>query len=179
VLEQRAAQRDAAALTTGALVDELVGGRQVQLGHRRLDMAVQLPRVLVLDLGLQLLELGHDLVHVLGRQVLAELHAQLLVPAQQFADRRHREFDVLAHGPALDELGLLRHVADGASLGEARDAVVLLVLPRHDAEHGRLAGAVLADHADLGVLEEDEADVVEDGLLALVGLGEPLERKDG
>ena len=41
--------------------------------------------------------------------------------------------------------------------------------PREDAEQRRLAGAVGADHADLGAVQEREGDVVEDDLVT-VGL---------
>lgn len=179
VLEQRAAQRDAAALATGTRVDHLVAGGQVQLGHRRLDVTIDLPCVLGLDLVLESLELRHDLVHLLVGEVLAELHAQVLVLLQQRADRRDGDLDVLTDGLRLVELGLLGDVAHRPAFGQTRDAVVLLVDARHDAKHRRLAGAVLSDHADLGSLQEDQGDVLENRLLALVALGESLEGEDG
>ena len=45
-------------------------------------------------------------------------------------------------------------------------------MPGHDAQQRRLAGAVDAEHADLGVRVEGEMDVVEDLLAAGIGLGE-------
>ena len=53
-------------------------------------------------------------------------------------------------------------MAPGASVRLAR---VVVVLPGHDAQHGRLAGAVVAEDADLGAREEGQGDVLEHRLV--------------
>ena len=100
-----------------------------------------------------------DLV-VVGVGVGPHRH-DLVVPID---DRLHLGDAV--HHVALDvlggiELGLLRQVADrepGRETGLAREAVVE---SGHDLQQARLAGAVGADHADLGARVERQRDVLE------------------
>jgi hypothetical protein len=72
---------------------------------------------------------------------------------------------------------LLEH-ADGRAGGERRLAAVLLVDSRHDPQQRRLAGAVVAEHADLGARKEGQRDVVEHRLVRRVQLGQPVHRED-
>ena len=53
LLEQQLAQRDAAALTTGEVVDQDVRRRAAQRVHGLVEAAVDVPRVGVVELGLQ------------------------------------------------------------------------------------------------------------------------------
>ncbi len=70
--------------------------------------------------------------------------------------------DFLAHGFGGIELRLLRQVAD-IQVGHRRGfALDVLVEAGHDLEHGRLARAVQAEHADLGAGKERQRDVLED-----------------
>jgi hypothetical protein len=137
---------------TRAGVNTLLAGWQVQLGHRRLDVTVQLPGVLGLDLVLQPLEFLHELLHLVGRHVLTELHGEVLMLLQQVAHWLHGQLDVLANRQVLGQLGFLRHVTDGLAVGQPGRALVVLVDTGHDAEHRRLAGTVLTDDANLGTL---------------------------
>src|SRR6202011_5648634 len=63
------------------------------------------------------------------------------------------------------------------ALGDPGLAAIFLVEPRHDAEQRRLAGAVDAEHADLGVRVERQMDVIEH-LPGRVGLGQTLHEID-
>ena len=83
------------------------------------------------------------------------------------------------HGVALDvegrvELRLLRQVADLRPLGDKALADEFGVEAGHDAQQRRLARAVDAEHADLGVRVEGEVDVLQDLLAARLGLGQAL-----
>lgn len=147
----------------------------MQLGHRGFDVAIDLPRILSFDFSLQSLKIRHDLIHLSRLEILTELHAQIFVLQKQGADRLDRELHIFAHRFALPELRLLRHIANGLALGEARNTVKLLVYPGHDFEQGRLAGAVLTDDANLRVLKEHQTDVLQHRLLVLVALGEPFD----
>ena len=62
----------------------------------------------------------------------------------------HAVLDVAAHVLGLVQLRLLLEQPDGGAGRELRLAAVLLVLPGHDPQQRRLAGAVEAEHADLG-----------------------------
>ena len=53
LLEQQLAQRDAAALATGEVVDEDVRRRAAQRVHGLVEAAVDVPRVGVVELGLE------------------------------------------------------------------------------------------------------------------------------
>ena len=150
----------------------------MELGHRDLEVSIDFPAVARLDLVLDLVELAEHRLHLLGRQFGAELLAQLLLALDHLADRRDGDLDVAEHRLVLVELGLLRYVADRLAVGQAGDTVIFGVLPRHDPKQGRLAGTVLTDDADLGVIQEDQTDLLEHGLPA-VGLGQLFQRKYG
>ena len=114
-LQQQPAQRDAAALAARQLGDVGVARRQAQRVHREVEARVEVPRVggfdLVLDLGL----LVDDLVHLLGRQVLAELRIQLVVAGQERLDLGDPFLDVPEHGLRRIELRLLVEKPDASS----------------------------------------------------------------
>ena len=78
---------------------------------------------------------------------------------QHFADAF---LDRLAHGHVRIELRLLRQVADLDAGLRPRLAREVGVDAGHDLEHGRLAGAVEAEQADLGAREERQRDVLDD-----------------
>ena len=72
---------------------------------------------------------------------------------------------------------LLLEIADAGALGDPGLAIILLVEAGHDLEQGRLAGAVDAEHADLGVGVERQMDVIEH-LPGRVALGQTLHEID-
>ena len=69
---------------------------------------------------------------------------------------------------------LLRQIADPGALGDETLADEFGVDAGHDAQQRRLARAVDAEHADLGVGVEGEVDVLQHLLAARPGLGEAL-----
>ena len=73
---------------------------------------------------------------------------------------------------------LLRQIADACALGDEALAVKLLVQPGHDAQQGGLAGAVDAEHADLGVGVKGKMHIIEHFLAAGPGLGQTLHMVD-
>ena len=175
LLEQQLAQRDPAALTTGEVVDERVRRRAAQRVHRLVEPAVEVPRVGVVEVGLQVAHLGEQRVvvgvgvgHLLGDRVVA---------VELALDLADGLLDVLQDGLALGQRRLLLEHADGGAGVEDRVAVVGVVEPRHDLEQRRLAGAVGADDADLGAVQEREGHVVEDDLVA-VGLAHVAQGED-
>ena len=54
----------------------------------------------------------------------------------------------------------------------------LVILARHDPEQRALAGAVQPEHADLRAGEEREPDVLENDVVGLVDLAQPLHGVD-
>ena len=75
------------------------------------------------------------------------------------------------------ELRLLLEIADAGALGDPGLAVIFLVEAGHDPQQRRLAGAVDAEHADLGVGVERQMDVIEH-LPGRVALGQTLHEID-
>ena len=169
LVEQQLAQRDAAALAARKLGDVGIVGRTAQRVHRLVDLAVEIPQALGLDLVLQLGHLVGGLVGIIHRQFVVAIEDRLLL-----GDALH---DVLAHVLGRIELRLLLEIADAGALGDPALAGIFLVDPRHDLQQGRLARAVDAEHADLGVRVERQMDVVED-FPGRVGLGQTLHEID-
>ena len=81
-LEQHAAQRDAALLAAGEVLDLGVGRRKRQRVHRDLDVVVEVPGVGGVDLVLERALLLEQLVHLVVAHRLAELLAELLEPVR-------------------------------------------------------------------------------------------------
>ena len=106
------------------------------------------------------------LVGVVGGDLVVAVEQRLLG-----GDALH---DVLAHGLVAIELRLLRQVADARALGDPGLADEFRVDAGHDAQQRRLAGAVDAEHADLGVRIERQVDVLQDLAVARIGLGQTL-----
>ena len=167
LLEQQLAQRDAATLTTGEVVDHHVRRRAAQRVHRLVQAAVEVPRVGVVEVGLQVAHLGEQRVEVGVR--VGHLLGDRVVPVELALDLADGLLDVLEDRPALAQRRLLLEHADRGAGVQDRVAVVGVVEPRHDLEQRRLPGAVRADDADLRAVQERESHVVEDDLVA-VGL---------
>ena len=150
-LQQQPAQRDAAALAARELGDVGVRRRQAQRVHGELELRVEIPRVGGVDLVLQPRLLVEDLVHFVGRQVLAELRVHVVVALEQRLGRRRRLLPRCRGRSWRDRAAV---PAAGSrpmtpSAGE-RFADEALVLAGHDPQQRGLAGAVEAEHADLG-----------------------------
>ena len=165
LVEQQAAERDAALFAAGELGHVGIVRGAAERVHRLLDLALEIPQALGLDLILEARHFIRGLVGIVHRQFVVAVEDRLLV--------LHAE-----HGVALDvergvKLRLLRQVADLRALGDEALADELGVEPSHDAHERRLARAVDAEHADFRVRVEGEVDVVEDLLAARIGLGEP------
>ena len=155
--QQQPAQRDAAALAAGERRDVGVRRRQPQRVHRDVELRVEVPGVGGVDLRLQPRELVGGLVGVVRRQ--------LVEAVEQRRGLGDAVLDVAAHVLGRVEVGLLLEQADGAAGRQLRLAAVVVVAPGHDLQQGRLAGAVVAEDADLRAREERQRDVVEDRLV--------------
>ena len=122
-----------------SLVDVGVGRRQPQRVHGDLQRAVEVPAVGRLDRVLQLALLVEQLVHLAGRQVLAELQVHLVEAREQPLGLRHRLLDVARARLLGVELRLLRQVADADAVGRLGLAEEVLVDAGHDPQQRRLA----------------------------------------
>ncbi len=143
-----------------------VVGRAAQRFHRHIDLAIEIPEVLGVDLVLQLRHLLGRLVRVVHRQLVVAVELRLL--------RCHAQHHVAAHVEAFIQRRLLRQVADLGALGRPGLAGEILVDPGHDAQQCRFTGAVDADDTDLHTGQEVQADVLEAFLAAGVGLGHAI-----
>jgi hypothetical protein len=164
--QKKLGQRHTAALTTRQFRHVRITGRAAQRIHRLLDLAVQIPQVLRVNLVLQ----GRHLV----RRLVRIVHGELVVAVKNGLLFRNAFHDVAHHVLALVKLGFLRQVSAGCPVSKPRFAVKLLVDAGHDAQKRRLARAVGAKHADLGVRVKTQVDIVEHLLAAGVRLGKPV-----
>ena len=171
LLQEQLAQRDPATLSTGEVGHGRVRRRAAQGVHRLLELAVEVPRVGVVDVLLELAHLGEQGV-VVGVGV-GHLGRDLVVAVELGLDLAGALLDVAEDGLVLVERRLLQEDADARARSQAGLAVGRLVESGHDLEDRRLAGAVGADHADLRAGVEGHRDVIEDDLLVvrLAGTG--------
>ena len=166
LLQQQLAQRDPAPLAAREMGDLGVVGRADQRLHRLVDLGIEIPQALGLDLVLELRHLVGGLVRV--------VHGELVVAVEHGLLRRDALHHVLADGLVRIELGLLGQVADPRPLGDPAIARELGVDAGHDPQQRALAGAVDAEDADLGVGIERQIDVLQDLPVARIDLGETL-----
>jgi len=178
LFEQQPAQRDAAPLTARELGDVCIAGRGPQCLHRDLERGVEVPPVARLDDVLELALLLEQLVHLLVRGHLAELHRDFFEARERLLHLGNGLFDVALDVLGFVELRLLTEVADAHALGGPRLADELLVDAGHDPQQGRLAGAVAAEHADLGAGEELQVDALEHLFAAGPDLAQVLHGED-
>ena len=176
--QQQPAQRDAATLAAGQRRDVGIGRRAAQRVHRQLELRVDLPGVDRVDLVLQPALLLEHLVHLLGRELLAELHVQLVVAIEQRLRRGHAFLDVALHVLVGIEPRLLRQEPHRDAVGRKRFADELGVLAGHDPQQRALAGAVEAEDANLRAGQKREPDVLEDDAVGRMDLPEAFHRVD-
>ena len=119
LFQQQPAQRHAAPLAAGEFCDLGVVGRAAQRVHRQIDLGIEIPQPLGLDLVLQLGHLVGGLVGIIGGELVVAVDDRLL--------RRDALHDVLAHRLCRIELRLLRQVADAGALGAAQASPVYSV----------------------------------------------------
>ena len=109
LFEQQLAQRDAAALAARELRHVPIVGRAAERFHGLVDLRVEIPQALRLDLVLQAGHLVGGLVRIVHGEFVVAVEDRLLG-----GDALH---DVAAHVQHLVELRLLRQVADARALG--------------------------------------------------------------
>ena len=160
--QQQLGQGDAAPFAARQVVDRCLARRAAQGIHGLIDLGVEVPQVLVVD---DVLQLGH----LIGRLV-GIVHGQFVVAVEDGLLGRHPLHDVAEDVQRRVELGFLRQVAGCGALGQPCLALKFVVEAGHDAQQRRLARAVGAEHADLGVRVEGQMNVVEHLLAAGIGL---------
>ncbi len=169
-LQQQAAEGDATAFAARELGHVGVGGRQAQSVHRRLQHRLQVPGVGGVDLVLEPGELVGGLVGVVRRD--------LVVAVDEVAQFAHTVLDVALDVLGLVELRLLLEHSDGGVRMQRRFAAVLGVDAGHDPQQRRLAGAVVAEDADLRAGKEAQGDVIEHLLVGRMGARDLVHGED-
>ena len=169
-LQEQLAERHAPPLAAREVGGARIVGRAAERLHRDVDLAVEIPEVLAVDLVLKRRHLVGGLVGIVHRQLVVAVEHGLLVG--------HAQHDVLAHRHALVERRLLRQVADLGAFRGPGLALEVLVLAGHDPHQGRLAGAVHAHDADLDARQEAQAHVLEHLLAAGIGLRDAVHMID-
>ncbi|MNZ39227.1 hypothetical protein D3C78_567160 [compost metagenome] len=174
--QQQAAQRHAALLATGEVLDLRFPGRQAQGVGGDFQLTLEVVAVAGLEDGFELGLFGGELVEVgirLGVGSVDLVQARLGV-----LDHADRFLDHFTHGLGWVQLRFLwqvTHVDVGHRTGFA---VEFLVDARHDPQQGRFTGAVQAEHADLGAREERQGNVLENFPLRRHDLAQPMHGVD-
>ena len=119
-----------------------------------LDLRIEIPQALRLDLVLQRRHLVGGLVGVIRGDLVVAVEQRLLV-----RDALHH---IAENVRGRIEFGLLRQIADAHAVGRPGFAGEFLVEPGHDPQKRRFARAVDADDADLGAGKELQPDVLQD-----------------
>ena len=174
--EEQPAERDPAALAAGERGHVAVALGQAQRVHGAVELGVEAPRVVAVDLLLHLGLLGEQRVEVgvgLGEGCRDGVEA-----VEQVAQLADAVLDVAAHVLGRVELGLLLEEADGGAGMQLGDAGRGLLEPRHDPHQRRLAGPVRAEHADLRPRQERQGDVRQHLPVGAVELVDPVHRVD-
>ncbi len=164
LFEQKPAQRHPAPLAAGEFFHHGIVGRAAQRVHRQVDLGIEIPQPLGVDLVLELRHLVGGLVGIIGGNLVVTVDHRLL--------RCAAFHDVLAHRFFRIELRLLRQIADADAGRGPGFAGIIGVDARHDAQQRRFAGAVDAEHADLGVGIKGQVDVVQDLAVSGIDLGQ-------
>ncbi len=162
--QQQPAQRHPASLPARQRRHVRVRRRAAQRVHRDLERRVEVPAVDRVDLLLDLGELVRGLVGV--------VHRQLVEPIEKRPDLGHALLDVAAHVLGGVQPRLLLEQPDRRAGGQLRLPIELGLDPGHDPQQRRLAGAVVAEHADLRAREERQRDVREHFLIGRIALGQ-------
>ncbi len=168
--EQKPAQRDAAPLAAGEFCDVGLIEWAAQRVHRLIDLGIEIPQPLGLDL---VLELGHFVggcVGIIGGKLVVAIENRLL--------RRQAFHDVVADRFRRIELRLLRQVADAGAGCRPGLAAIFGVEPGHDAEQGRFTGAVDAKNANLRIGIEGQIDILQDLPVPRISLGQAFHMID-
>ena len=169
--QQQAAQRHAAALAAGERAHVRVGRRQAQRVHRVFELRVEVPRVGRFDLGLDPAELLGRLIGVVGGQLVEAVEQRLRLGDAVLDVALARPCSRPGAAPARAS----RRSHPGASAASPRYS---WSIAGHDPQQRRLAGAVVAEHADLRARVERQRDVVEHRLVRRMELRQAVHRED-
>src|SRR5690606_30030030 len=165
-----------APLAARKVLDAGVTRRTPQSIHGDLDPAFQIPGVGCLDLFLQFGLLCQELVEIRIR--ISEGFADGIVAINELLQLPQPFHHVAGNVLAGIELWFLRQITDLYPLRGPGFADKLLIDARHDAQKRRLAGAIQAQHADLGTGQKMQMNVLKNLLAAGIGLGETLHGVD-
>ena len=177
-MQQQPAERDAPAFAARQLRDIGVRRWQAQRVHRQFQLRVEIPRVRRVDLVLEPALFVEHFLHLFRREIFAEPGVHFVVARQQRFGGGDALFDVAEHGFRRVEPWFLVQKADRNPLAGKRFADEARVFAGHDLEERALAGAVQAEHADLGAEVERQPDVFEHFGIGRVHFPEPLHRVD-
>ena len=160
--EKESAERDTATLAAGERAHVLVARGTTERVHRDVHDRVEIPEALRFDLVLRALEGVGGLRHLVGGQVLRQLHRELVVSIQDRPLWRNAGLDVATDVFQRIERRLLGEQSRAIALGDAGVADEVAVDASHDAQKRALARPIRTEHADLRVGVEGERDAAQD-----------------
>ena len=138
LLQQQTAQSNAAFFTAGKALDERLRRRAAKRVHRHLKPRVEVPRIGVIELFLNLALPFDERVHLVIVHRLGKFGVDLFEFLQQIDGRLHGFFDDLLDGLCFVELRLLFEIADRIAFRKNDLAVKILVGSRDDPQQAAI-----------------------------------------
>ena len=162
LLNEKAAERDTAALAPGEQVDLRIGRRAPERVHCDLELGLDLPPIGGLDLLLELALALEEVVHLFGGHLLGKSFVHFLVCFEKVEDFLSPFLNDFFDGGAGRELRLLLEITDAIAFGEAHLADIVFVDSGDDAQKRALARAVQSEDTNLCAVKEGKIDVLQD-----------------
>ena len=164
--EKQLAERHAAAFAAREMLGHRLIGRAAQRLHRDIDLAVEIPEIVAVDLILQLRHLVGGLVGIVHREFVEPVEFGLFL--------RDAEHDIVADRKGFVELRLLWQVPDFRALGGPGFAREVFVQAGHDLHQRGFTRAIDPDNADFHAGQKAQPDVFKAFLAAWIGLGDAV-----
>lgn len=165
--EQQAAEGHAAPLAAGKGSDDGLRGRALEGVHRSFELGVDFPAAAVVDfLGEFSLALDEG-VHLVVVEGFAEFGGYLVVFGEEVHYLLDAFLDDLEDGLVFVHLWFLFEVADADSGGPYDFALIRFLYSGYNLQQCGFTGAVKADNADFGAVEERQVNVLEDDLVVM------------
>ena len=172
--QEQATQRNAALLATGELADIGIPGRQAQRIGGDFELAFKRVRIGHRQQTFQALLFGRKLVEIGAFLGVCGIH--LIETLLRMDDLGNALFDDFTHRLVGIESRFLFEIADLGPWIGARLTLKIGIRAGHDAQHGRFAGTIHAQQADLGAGEERKRDVLDDLALGRNDLADAVHR---
>ncbi len=167
-LQQEAAERHPPLFATGKLPHGGIAGWAAKSIHGHFQPRIQIPGIKSIELFLDFPLARDQPIHLVVSHRFCKGLVDSVKFVQQIDNALNPLLDNFAHRLGFIQYRFLLKKTDGVAGREDRFTVEVLVHARQDAQQGAFAGAVEAQHADLGAVEIGKVDILEDWPLIVI-----------